>query len=76
MITEQDFSDLSPYHRGYVVYLWGKSDGEPNVPDEANPFAPGTRNALDWVRGMTTAVLVQTNVRGAYSSRLAAESVQ
>lgn len=74
MITEQDFSGLSPYHRGYVVYLCGQSASEPNVPNEANPYAPGTRNALDWVRGMTTAVL--TNVSGAYSSRLAAESVQ
>lgn len=57
MITKALFAKLNPYQRGFIVYWVGANDDEPNVPDETNPYPPGSRAAADWDRGQMAAIL-------------------
>jgi len=54
-ITAQCFATLSPYARGYMVYLCGARDDVPNVPNERNPYPQGSRKAAEWDRGQAAA---------------------
>lgn len=56
MITKKAFNALSPYGRGYMVYMCGERVDQPNVPDEPNPYPPGSRAARRWDRGQAAAV--------------------
>lgn len=56
-ISRDDFLGLRPFQRGYVVYLAGARDDEPNVPDETNPYDAGSADAAEWDRGATTAAI-------------------
>lgn len=57
LITKAQFESMTPYGRGYTVYMFGRDDNEPNIPDESNPYPPGSKESLGWIRGMTAAVL-------------------
>lgn len=57
MLSVEDFNALTPYQRGYMVYMAVEFGGQPNIPNESNPYTYGSRDALDWVRGMISAVL-------------------
>ena len=57
VLTKEEFEALDPYNRGYAVYMMGARADQPNVPDEKNPYPPGSQQQLAWIRGMTAAVL-------------------
>ncbi len=57
MIASEDFKQLSPFQRGYVTYLNGLSEDEPNVPDEVNPYPPGSGYATAWRNGQQKAMI-------------------
>jgi hypothetical protein len=57
MITPEQFAKLSPYARGYAVYVAGERDDQPHVPNERNPYPAGSREATEWDRGQAQAVL-------------------
>jgi hypothetical protein len=57
VITASQFATLSPYARGYVVYMAGERDDQPHVPNESNPYVAGTEEALAWSRGNRQAML-------------------
>lgn len=62
-LTAAQFLALTPWSRGYAVYMFGERDDEPNVPDEGNPYQPGTADAEAWEAGnMRAAVDVQDEV--------------
>lgn len=56
-MTSAEFEALSPYDRGFVVYLCGARKDQPNVPDESNPYPPGSSEAAAWDRGAWSAYL-------------------
>jgi hypothetical protein len=56
-ITREAFLALSPRTRGYVAYMLGARDDEPNVPDESCPYPTGTEQAKEWDEGQFQAVL-------------------
>lgn len=51
MISRKEFEDLSPYQRGYAVYMAGKREDQLNIPDETNPFKHGTYDYREWNEG-------------------------
>lgn len=57
MMTARQFRRLRPYARGYAVYMMGEREDQPHVPNEANPYAAGSRQASSWDRGQQQAVL-------------------
>jgi len=57
MITEKQFKSLSPKMRGYMVYMRGARDDEPNVPNETNPFKPGSTKYILYQVGQNDAVI-------------------
>jgi hypothetical protein len=56
-ITDRQFRAMTALERGYAVYMLGRRDDEPNVPDEANPYPAGSRKAKEWTEGQRRAVL-------------------
>lgn len=50
-MSKEDFEGLGPFGRGYAVYLFGKRDDQPNVPDEENPYVEGTCDWKSWNEG-------------------------
>jgi hypothetical protein len=46
-MTATTFAALPPWARGYVVYMLGSRDDEPDVPDESNPYPDGSAEHLD-----------------------------
>lgn len=57
MLTKEEFEALSPRQRGYVVYMYGDRDDQPNVPSESCPYPPGSVEWEQYAQGMMTAVL-------------------
>lgn len=58
MISKQEFEQLKPYTRGYVVAMVGWLDDpgrEPNVPKESNPYQFASEDYLAWERGKRAA---------------------
>jgi hypothetical protein len=58
MMTTVEFSKLTPRQRGYVVYMMGERADEPDVPNESNPYAAGSNDAIEWGEGRRRAVLI------------------
>jgi hypothetical protein len=56
--TVEEFLALSPRARGYLVYMYGERDDQPNVPNESNPYPSGSADADAWDEGQRRAVLV------------------
>lgn len=56
-LTAAEFEKLSPIRRGWVVYMAGCRDDQPNVPHESNPYPPGSEDAEQWDAGQQKAVL-------------------
>lgn len=54
-MSAAEFRALSPLARGYAVYMVGSRDDQPNVPDEKNPYRPGTQEHRDWSDGAARA---------------------
>jgi len=62
MMTKEEFAALSPKQRGYVVYMAGCREDEPNIPNEENPYLKGSAAASQWDEGQTVAIFeVQDN---------------
>lgn len=57
-ITAEEFLALSPRARGYVVYMYGMRDDQPNVPEEENPYPSRTREWEEWGAGAHMAMLL------------------
>lgn len=57
VMTAAQFARLAPLQRGYVVYMCGERDDQPNVPNESNPYAAGSDDAAAWDEGARRAVL-------------------
>lgn len=55
MITKEGFQILTPKQRGYVVYMCGARDDEPNVPDEENPYPKNSTEHREWNEGAAIA---------------------
>ena len=51
MFTEAQFNAFSPFDRGFITGKVGKDKGQPNIPDEENPYKKGTKNHKEWERG-------------------------
>lgn len=56
-MTAATFAALPPRARGYVVYMLGSRDDEPDVPDEANPYPDGSAEHREWKDGAWAAYL-------------------
>ncbi len=56
-MTSDEFLALSPWQRGYAVYMMGEIDDEPNVPNESCPYCSDTAQAEEWYEGQRMAVL-------------------
>lgn len=56
-ISKKQFMELTPFSRGYVGYMFGERDDQPNVPDEENPFRKDSLSSISWDRGQQAAVL-------------------
>jgi hypothetical protein len=56
-MTSAEFYKLKPLQRGYVVYMLGELDDEPNVPNESNPYPARSADARAWDEGQRRAVL-------------------
>ena len=39
IITADEFENMSPYEKGYWVYMVGARDDQPNVPESYTPFS-------------------------------------
>lgn len=61
-ISKETFEQLSPRDRGYTVYMAGCRDDQPNIPDESNPYPPGTMEHAEWDRGQQLAVLATQDI--------------
>lgn len=57
MITAEQFAALTPQQRGYAVYMLGERADEPYIPNESNPYPPGSSEAAEWDEGQQFAVL-------------------
>lgn len=62
VMTKEQFESLTPRERGYVVYLAGCRDDQPNIPDEANPYPRDTEDAREWREGQIQAVIETQDV--------------
>jgi len=56
-MTKKQFQALSPWRRGYAVYMCGSRPDEPNVPDESDPYRGGSRESRRWNEGQRAAIL-------------------
>jgi hypothetical protein len=52
--TPEQFDALTPWEKGYVVYMCGDRDDEPNVPSE---YRPASEDAHQYDAGQFAAVL-------------------
>lgn len=52
-VTAEQWAEISrrPFPRGYLVYMCGERDDQPNVPNEANPYPAGSPEAQAWDDG-------------------------
>lgn len=58
MISKEEFELLDPKSRGYIVYLKGAREDEPNVPDEDNPYPEDTEKHKWWNEGQDDAMIL------------------
>lgn len=56
-LTQAQFDALTPYQRGYAVYMLGSRSDEPNVPEEKCPYPAGSPDAAEWDSGQFQAML-------------------
>lgn len=56
VMTKAAFEKLGAYARGYAVYWCGENPEQPNVPNERNPYKPGTKAHAEWDRGQYAAM--------------------
>ena len=56
IISAAKFASLSPFWRGWAVYMAGARKDQPNIPNERNPYPPRSRKANEWLRGGTVAM--------------------
>jgi len=56
-MTAAAFQTLPPRARGYVVYMLGSRDDQPNVPDESNPYPVRSAEHSEWKDGAWSAYL-------------------
>lgn len=54
-MTREQFEALLPRQRGYVAYMLGSRSDCPGVPDEANPYPRGSKEAAQWNAGQRAA---------------------
>ena len=54
VITTEEFIALTPYAKGYAVYMCGARANQPNVPDE---YTPSSKNVEAFSRGVRAAIL-------------------
>lgn len=54
-ITKEELDRLTPFERGYAVYMFGAREDQPNVPDEPNPYPNGTDAHEKWADGARSA---------------------
>jgi hypothetical protein len=57
VISKAEFAQLSPFLRGWTVYMAGERDDQPYVPNEANPYPPLSHEASEWKRGQEKAYI-------------------
>jgi hypothetical protein len=57
MLTTEQFNKLTPWYRGYTVYMCGAREDQPNVPDEKNPYVKGSEDSDQWYAGAWSAYL-------------------
>ena len=57
VLTKEEFETLKPRTRGYVVYMAGNRDDQPNVPNEKNPYPAGSKEHEEWNEGQRQAIL-------------------
>jgi hypothetical protein len=51
VISKEEFEAYTPCLRGYAVYMFGAREDQPNIPDERNPYPPGSDDAREWDEG-------------------------
>ena len=56
-LSQEEFEALTPYERGFAVYMAGNREDQPNVPNETNPYPVKTREHKEWERGQFAGVL-------------------
>lgn len=56
-MTKEQFESLTPFDRGYMVYMCGERDDEPNVPNEKNPYPAGSDSWVEWIDGQFQAMI-------------------
>jgi len=56
LVSANIFRQLTPYARGFAVYMLGARSDQPNIPNEENPFVPTTEEHSEWDAGQTAAV--------------------
>lgn len=54
VLSAEDFAMLSPYGKGYAVYMFGSREDQPNVPEE---YEPSEEDKAEFDRGQFQAVL-------------------
>jgi hypothetical protein len=57
MITKEEFEGLSPRDRGYVVYMCGAREDEPNVPAEGCIYPKDSEDYKEYLAGQHEALL-------------------
>lgn len=55
--TKEEFEALDAFTRGYVVYMAGCRDDQPNIPDEENPYSKGSDDYDLWSYGNQQAIV-------------------
>lgn len=56
-VTKDHFESLSPFMRGWAVYMAGSRRDQPNIPNETNPYPEDTSDHNEWNRGQQRAVI-------------------
>lgn len=54
MLAKKEFEDASPRQKGYLVYLCGARDDEPNVPES---FSPQPDERAEYEEGQMEAIV-------------------
>lgn len=57
MLSKEEFERMPPHARGYAVYMLGSRPDQPHVPNESNPYPPGSIDAENWDAGQRMAIL-------------------
>lgn len=54
VFSKQEFDAMSPYQKGYIVYMCGSRDDQPNIPEH---YEPTEAEKKEFERGQLKAVL-------------------